>query len=237
MPKNFQEGSPGHIAIIMDGNRRWAQKRGLKPAFGHLAGAKTLMKVVEAAAVLGTRVLTVYVFSTENWRREPEEVSSLFDLLRKYLVEMTPKMQEKGVCLQTIGNLTLFPDDLKELLYAAKEQTKSCNRITLVLALNYGGRDEIVRATKEISRLCKSNKLNPDEIDENLVSSMLDTVDFGSPDLLIRTSGETRISNFLLWQLSYTELYFTKKLWPDFSPRHLKKAIKHYLKRERRRGI
>lgn len=224
---------PRHVAIIPDGNRRWAQAQ---PTFnlmkGHWAGASIVTPIVEAAADLGIKVITIYSFSTENWNRPPLEVETLMTIFETYLRENRQRMVEKGVRFGTIGDLTPFPQRVKDEIEITRNATAEGGRIDLVLAMNYGARDEMRRA---IRRMVEA-KLSSEEITEETISSHLDTSRYGDPDLLIRTSGEQRISNFLLWQLAYTEVYVTDLLWPDFTPRDLLEAVLDFQKRKRRLG-
>lgn len=227
---------PHHVAIIMDGNRRWAKNNGYLSIFGHQKGADVLQEIVEFASGIGVKILTVYSFSTENWKRSKEEIDSLFSLFSSVLHRQSPRMVEQGVRLQTIGDLTRLPMHLQETLAEVKIKTNSCSNIELVLALNYGSRDEIRRAVTNLCQQCVEGKLSAEGISEKTISSYLDTALWPDPDLLIRTSGEVRLSNFLLWQLSYSEIYITDTLWPDFSTSNFLDAIKNYQKRERRLG-
>ena len=230
------ENIPRHVAIVMDGNRRWALKRGFASTYGHWKGADVIANIVRLAANLGVEVLTLYSFSTENWNRSQEETMQLMAIISSYLKSNLPFMLEESVRLETIGNTKQLPLELQELLRETKEKTSHGNKVTLVLALNYGGRDEITRAIVRIVQDVEEGKIKKETISESLVSSYLDTAAFGDPDLLIRTSGEQRISNFLLWQLSYTELYITQTLWPDFAPEDFLEAIVAFQKRSRRLG-
>lgn len=223
---------PRHIAIIMDGNRRWAKQRGLPPMMGHWEGAETLTDVLRAASELGVKVLTVYAFSTENWSRPQEEVEDLMNIFELYLMRKKEFMVRDGVRLDAIGDLSRLPPRVFETFQQTKKATEHCDRIQLVLALNYGGRDEIRRAVVKIAEA----RIPSEEITEACISQFLDTNAFGDPELLIRTSGEMRVSNFLLWQISYAELYSTEVLWPNFSPKELYKAVLSYQKRSRRVG-
>ncbi|NGX27192.1 MAG: Ditrans,polycis-undecaprenyl-diphosphate synthase ((2E,6E)-farnesyl-diphosphate specific) [Chlamydiae bacterium] len=227
---------PKHIAIIMDGNRRWAMLHGLLPMAGHFQGAETLLQIVRAASELGVEVLTVYAFSTENWKRTPEEVEALMKLFKTYIVKQENLMLEEGVRLDVIGDMSKLPHDVRKTLDDAIETTKGGERFNLVLALNYGGRDELKRAVSAIVEDCLSKKLSKEEITEELIASYLDTSRWKDPDLLIRTSGESRLSNFLLWQISYSEVYMTDVLWPDFSEKNLLEAILEYQKKNLRIG-
>lgn len=230
---------PRHIAIIMDGNRRWAKRHFLKnrnPLGGHWVGADVLTTLVEAASDLGIKILTVYAFSTENWERSTLEVNTLLEILENSLNKQRPKMIQQGVRFHVIGDITPFPLSLKKSIQMSLCETEKGNQIDFVVALNYGGRDEIRRGIQKMIQEVVEGKLSKESITEETISHYLDTAPFGDPDLLIRTSGEERISNFLLWQLAYTELYVTETLWPDFTPRDLLKAVLDFQKRQRRRG-
>ncbi len=235
LSKLYINAIPKHVALIMDGNRRWAEKRHLPIGLGHARGADQLKKIVEAAMELGLKTLTVYSFSTENRNRSPREIQLLFTLFKKYLLKEREEMKNNGIRLGTIGDLSLFPKDLQETLEVSKEMTKKETRFNLVLAVNYGARDEIKRAVQKMLR--DKNTIQGQEITEELIESYLDTAKWPDPELLIRTSGEFRLSNFLLWQISYTEIYFTDVFWPDFTPKHLLKAVQDYQNREIRRGL
>jgi len=227
---------PTHVAIIMDGNRRWAKQRNLPYLMGHWQGAKGMMQMVRAASALGIKVLTVYAFSTENWRRSAEEVAALMFLFKTYLINEREEMVREGVKLNVIGDLSRLPLDVKKELEITKKETSSGTHIELVLALNYGGRDDIRRAVLNIVQDIRKGKLSEESLSEELLSNYLDTAEWEDPQLLIRTSGERRLSNFLLWQLSYTEVYVSEVLWPDFNEKHLLEAIVEYQQRERRLG-
>lgn len=227
---------PKHVAIIMDGNRRWAQKRGLPLEAGHWEGAKNLTFIVEEAAKMGVKVLTVYSFSTENWSRPKEEVDGLMKVFETYLISMRPSMLRDGVRLEMIGDLEPFPEAVKRAFYETKELTKNGDRIALVLALNYGGRDDLRRAMLKMIGDLEAGKIQKSGLTEKMISKYLDTANFEDPELLIRTSGERRISNFLLWQISYSEVYVSDVLWPDFTRDDFHKAIIEFQKRERRLG-
>lgn len=229
-------GVPRHIAIIMDGNRRWAKKQGLPPMAGHWQGAETLSTIVQAAAQLGVKVLTVFAFSTENWNRPPTEVVVLMHLFKTYLIKKQKMMIEKGVRFNVIGETSKFPKDVREALEDTLQKTSKGTKLDLVIALNYGGRDEIKRAVKQIVDDCICNKINKNDLDEDLISSYLDTGKWQDPDLVIRPSGESRISNFLLWQISYSEIFLTDVLWPNFTKKDLLDAIENYQKRKTRLG-
>jgi undecaprenyl diphosphate synthase len=223
---------PEHIAIIMDGNRRWAKSKGLPPMMGHWEGAETLGEIVKAAAELGVKTLTVYAFSTENWGRPEAEVEDLMNIFELYLRRKQEVMVRDGVQLGAIGDLSRLPTKVLQAFHQAKKATEHCNRIQLVLALNYGGRDEIRRVISKIVE----EKIPVDQITEECIARYLDTSCYGDPDLLIRTSGEMRVSNFLLWQISYAEIYSAEVLWPDFSPKQLLEAVVVFQKRSRRLG-
>ena len=227
---------PKHVAIIMDGNGRWAKQKGEMRIFGHTNGVESVRESLTAAAEIGVKYLTLYAFSTENWNRPKEEVAALMDLLVKAIYDEVEELNEKGVRLETIGNTSILPISCREALAKAKDRTKDNNKITLILALSYSSRWEIAQAVKTMAEESISGKLDVETINEDLISSYLSTSDFPDPELLIRTSGENRVSNFLMWQLAYTELYFTETLWPDFKKEHFFKAIKDYQDRERRFG-
>ena len=227
---------PKHVAIIMDGNGRWAKQKGEMRIFGHTNGVESVRESLSAAAEIGVKDLTLYAFSTENWNRPKEEVAALMDLLVKAIYDEVEELNEKGVRLETIGNTSILPVSCREALTKAKERTKNNDKITLILALSYSSRWEIAQAVKTMAEESISGKLDVETINEDLISSYLSTSNFPDPELLIRTSGENRVSNFLMWQLAYTELYFTETLWPDFKKEHFFKAIKDYQDRERRFG-
>ena len=227
---------PSHVAIIMDGNRRWAKKNGLPAMMGHWQGAKTMIDIVTAAIKWNIKVLTVYAFSTENWQRSQQELDSLMYLCKIYLRRFCFKMIKEQVRLRTIGDLTKIPKDVYQAIRDVEQATESCNRIDLVLAINYGGRDDIKRALVNIVEDVQNGRLSKSEISEQLIAQYLDTSYWPDPDLLIRTSGEKRQSNFLLWQLSYSEFYHTEVLWPDFSEKELIKALYQFQQRQRRFG-
>ncbi len=225
---------PTHIAIIMDGNGRWAKRKGIDRISGHREGMKSVRSVVKAANELGIRLVTLYAFSEQNWKRPKVEVDALMELLKQYLLRERKRLVKNGIRLNAIGRLWELPSDVFQVLAETMEMTKGGNSLILTLALSYGGREEIVDAVKEI--ISRPNIL-PQDIDEQTFSNFLYTVDIPEPDLLIRTSGEFRLSNFLLWQLAYTEIYVTKTLWPDFRKKHLIKALISYQSRERRFGL
>ena len=227
---------PRHVALILDGNGRWAKKRGLPRTMGHKEGCKTVEKMVEAAARMGIGYLTVYGFSTENWKRSMEEVGALMQLFRYYMVRLLKIASSYNVRVKMIGDRRRFDQDIIDGINRLEEETKENTGLTFVIAVNYGGRDEIVRAAAKLCRDCKAGRLDEGQITEELFASYLDTKDIPDPDLLIRTSGEIRLSNYLLWQLAYTEIYVTDCLWPDFNREELEKAIAQYNSRERRFG-
>ncbi|WP_303318762.1 isoprenyl transferase [Flavivirga abyssicola] len=227
---------PKHIAIIMDGNGRWAKQKGMIRAFGHENGTKSVRRTVEACAELGVKNLTLYAFSTENWNRPKLEVQTLMKLLVSSLKKEITTLQDNNIRLSAVGNLNTLPKKVHKELHDVIDSTKQNERMTLTLALSYGSREEIQNTVKEISIKVKNNIISPENIDESIINEHLYTHDLPDVDLLIRTSGEQRISNFLLWQIAYAELYFTNVLWPDFTKQHLYEAIIEYQKRERRFG-
>lgn len=227
---------PGHVAVIMDGNGRWAHKRGKERIFGHHQGVKAVRKTVEAAAELGINFLTLYAFSTENWNRPDEEVSALMDLMVESINNETHTLVEKSISLKVIGDLSRLSENVRNRLYETMIVTSNGSRMTLVVALSYSSRWEISDACRRIAQAVKEGSMTPEEINENTISTRLTTSDIPDPELMIRTSGEKRISNFLLWQLAYSELYFTEKLWPDFGKEDFYKAVADFQKRERRYG-
>jgi len=227
---------PQHVAIIMDGNGRWATLRGKSRIEGHRRGKTSVRVIVEMSRKLGVRYLSLYAFSTENWFRPHDEVDALMGLLEQYLAGERAKMMRYGIRLVSIGDRSRLPLSVKAALEETIELTRANQRMTVVLALSYSGRDEIVRMARRLAREARDRRLDPDEIDERMVASHLDSGEIPDPDLLIRTSGEMRVSNFLLWQIAYSELYFTKTLWPDFRRRDLMLALLDYQRRERRFG-
>ncbi len=227
---------PLHIAIIMDGNGRWASKRRLPRSAGHRAGAENLKKIVRASDAIGIKFLTVYAFSTENWNRPKDEVDGIMALLLEFLKNAEKEIGGSNVRIRVIGEKSNLSDEIKNEIDRVTENTKSNDGLTLIIALNYGGRNEITNALKKISASVKEGSLEPDDIDEDLISSNLYTIGIPDPDLIIRPSGENRISNFLLWQSSYSEFWFSDILWPDFSKNDLMSAIQDYQKRNRRFG-
>jgi len=227
---------PRHIAIIMDGNGRWAKERGLPRTEGHRVGADTVRRVSEGCGELGVEYLTLYAFSSENWKRPKREVDALMKLLEQFLRTKTPEMKEQNIRLQAIGRLHDLPKSCQDQLHKSIEATSQNNGLTLILALSYGGREEIIDGVKSLLDSVEKGHLDKGMIDGDVFSKHLYTRYYPDPDLLIRTSGEMRISNFLLWQLSYTEFYITPKLWPDFGKEDLKDAIRDYGQRQRRFG-
>ena len=232
---DFQQ-IPSHIAFIMDGNRRWAKQKGLPLSMGHWKGAEVIDKVMKSCLELGVKTITIFAFSTENWGRGSEEVEYLLKLISIFLKKKKKTLMKEGIKLSSIGDLSVFPLSLQKELASVMEATSTCSKINLVLALNYGSRNEITRAVKKILDDVVSGKIQKQNVTENLISSYLDTSKWSDPELLIRTSGEKRLSNFLLWQLSYTEVHTTEILWPDFGEEELFQAIIEYQHRERRFG-
>lgn len=227
---------PRHIAIIMDGNGRWAKGKGKFRIFGHQNGVSAVREVSEACAEIGVEYLTLYAFSTENWSRPPAEVKALMELLVSTIRKETKTLMKNNIRLESIGNMADLPGKCQEELKAAIEETRNNTRLTLVLALSYSAKWDMVRATRSIAEQVKKGSLNVDDINEEVISRNLSTKDFPDPELMVRTSGEHRISNFLLWELAYSELYFTDKLWPDFTREDLYEAIINFQQRERRFG-
>ncbi|PMP64957.1 MAG: isoprenyl transferase [Thermodesulfobacterium geofontis] len=227
---------PKHVAIIMDGNGRWAKSKGLPRAYGHKVGAEVAKKIIYKTRELGIPYLTLFAFSKENWFRPPEEISTLLELLKIYLDAELEEMKKQGIRFKVIGDKADFPKDLQEKLEFIEKTTQENEKMVLCMALSYGGKNEIIKAVKKLAEEIKEGKISPEEIDEGLFRKFLDTKDIPDPDLLIRTSGEMRISNFLLFQLAYTELYFTPIYWPDFDEKEYLKALYSYQQRERRFG-
>ena len=227
---------PTHVAIIMDGNGRWAKKRFMPRSYGHVQGSKVVEKIIREAAQLGIKYLTVYAFSTENWKRPEEEVETLMNLLNKYLKDCIKKCQKNNMKVKVIGETKRLSQELQDKIKELEEASKENDGIQFTMALNYGGRDEIVRAMKKMADDIQSGTIRKEEITEDLFTSYLDTAGIPDPDLMIRTSGEERISNFMMWQLAYTELYSTDVLWPDFNREELIKAIEYFNGRDRRFG-
>ncbi|WP_170348639.1 MULTISPECIES: isoprenyl transferase [Ruegeria] len=227
---------PRHVAIIMDGNGRWAQARGRPRLFGHHAGARRVREVVEACPELGIKYLTVFAFSTENWKRTQAEVAGLMSLFRRYIIKETRTLKENGIRVRFIGDRVRLDAKLIALMDALEEETKNNDLVHLTVALNYGGRDEVARATKRLALDVAEGRLRPEEVDEETLPKYLDTHVLPDPDLVIRTSGEARISNFLLWQSAYSEYEFIDTLWPDFTAAELERLCRNFGSRERRFG-
>ena len=227
---------PKHVAIIMDGNGRWAKQKGELRIFGHTNGVDSVREALTAAVEVGVQYLTLYAFSTENWNRPKEEIAALMDLLVQSIYNEIDELNHNGVKLETIGDVEILPKSCQNALDDAKEKTKKNQKITLILALSYSSRREIAHAIKKMTQEALDGTLLSESIDEDLISSYLSTANYPDPELLIRTSGENRVSNFLMWQLAYTELYFTKILWPDFKKKNFFQAIYDYQQRERRFG-
>ena len=231
-----KENMPKHIAIIMDGNRRWARAQGKTAGFGHKAGAKTLENIVRYANKIGLEHITVYAFSTENWKRAEDEVNALMMLLQNYLDEYSKRADSENIKVKILGDITVLSQGMQKSIIKCMERTKNNTGITFNIALNYGGRDEIVKAVKNIADSLKQDIISIDDINESLISENLYTAGMPDPDLMIRTSGEIRLSNFLTWQLVYSEFYFTDKLWPEFTNEDLDEAIEEYRRRNRKFG-
>lgn len=227
---------PKHLAIIMDGNGRWAKAKGKPRTYGHIKGTRIAKKIITACSKKGIKNLTLYAFSSENWLRPTSEVSLLMKLLKRYLKKETLNLVKENIKFDTIGDLDKLPKDVVQSIEFAKKQTMSCTGLKLIFAISYGSRQEITEAMKQIAQQVSSGLIHPSEINENLISSYLQTFPDPDPDFIIRTSGEHRLSNFLLWQSAYAEFYFTNTLWPDFTESDLDLALAHYLKRERRFG-
>ncbi|MGO4970473.1 isoprenyl transferase [[Clostridium] aminophilum] len=227
---------PQHVALILDGNGRWAKKRGLPRTAGHKKGCEAVENIVEVAARMGIRYLTVYGFSTENWKRPEEEVSTLMQLFRFYAKRLQKIAMANNVCVRMIGERSRFAPDLQKAIEGLETSTKDNTGLTFVIAVNYGGRDEITRAVRRMTQDAKNGIIEPSDITEETVASYLDTAGIPDPDLMIRTSGELRLSNYLLWQLAYAEFYVTDCLWPDFDREELENAIRAFNRRDRRFG-
>ena len=227
---------PRHVAIIMDGNGRWAQQRNKPRLYGHKSGADSVREIVEVSREIGIEVLTLYAFSSENWRRPEQEVGGLMSILKTYLSSELSRMMKNGIRLRCIGDISRLPDSPREALLNSMAETAGNRDLTLNLALSYGARDELSRAVRKIAAECAAGRLDPAQIDPEEIENHLDTAGLPDPDLLIRTGGEARLSNFLLWQLSYSEIYFTDIMWPDFRRQQFVEAISNYQQRERRFG-
>lgn len=228
---------PQHVAIIMDGNGRWAKQQGKERTEGHIAGVETIRTTLRAAIKEGVRYLTFYAFSTENWGRPKAEVDALMELLCKSVISETPELKKQGVCVRTIGDRSRFSERVQYYLNRIEQETCEGERLTMVLALNYSSRDEIRRAVQALVEQVARGELKADEIDEKRISESLDTAFMPDPDLVIRTSGEQRLSNFLMWQASYAEFYFPEVLWPDFTEEEFHRALEVYAGRDRRYGL
>lgn len=228
---------PQHVAIIMDGNGRWAKQRGKERTEGHIAGVETIRTTLRAAMKEGVRYLTFYAFSTENWGRPAAEVNALMELLCKSVISETPELKKQGVCVRTIGDRSRFSEKVQYYLNQIEQETREGDRLTMVLALNYSSRDELRRAVQQLAKQVAEGALKPEEIDEKRISESLDTAFMPDPDLVIRTSGEQRLSNFLMWQASYAEFYFPEVLWPDFTEEEFHRALEVYASRDRRYGL
>ena len=231
-----KEKLPQHIAIIMDGNGRWAKKRNLERIVGHQKGLESAREIVKFCKEAEIKALTLYAFSIENWRRPKKEVQALMNFLKKYILKESKELLKNNIRLNAIGNIEDMPPSVVRILNEAVEKTKRCNGMIVNLALSYGGRDEIIQAIKKIVKEVKQGRLKEDDITEEIFSNYLFTKDLPDPDLLIRTSGEMRLSNFLLWQMAYTEIYVTEILWPDFKREDMIRALTNYQSRERRFG-
>ncbi len=228
---------PHSVAIIMDGNGRWAQSRGLERIEGHLRGVESVRSVIRAAVKQGVQVLTLYAFSTENWGRPSEEVEALMELLGRCIVQEMPELVEQGVRVNIIGDRSRFDEKMQQALAGAESMSEGCERLRLQIALNYSSRDEITRAVGKIAKMVESGEISGNEITQETISSQLDTLVGDDPDLIIRTSGEMRLSNFMLWQAAYSELYITDVLWPDFGEEEFGRAIEEFSLRNRRFGL
>ena len=227
---------PQHVAIILDGNGRWAKSKGMPRNYGHMQGAKNVEVICEEAYKMGIKYLTVYAFSTENWNRPQDEVDALMKLLRNYMKTCLKTAEKNDMKIRVIGDKTRLDEDIRTRIAELEEATKNNGGLNFQIAINYGSRDEMRRAITALAKDCVEGKVNPDDISESMFDSYLDTHDIPDPDLMIRTSGEQRLSNYLLWQLAYSEFYFTNVPWPDFSKEELVKAVEQYNKRDRRFG-
>ncbi len=228
---------PQHVAIILDGNGRGAKSKGMPRNYGHVQGAKTVEKICEEAYRMGIQYLTVYAFSTENWNRPADEVDALMGLLRNYMKTCLKTAAKNNMCVRVIGEKSRLDEDIRRRIAELEAATKENTGLHFQIAINYGGRDEIIRAVKKLAKQVQAGELNPEDITQEQFDGALDTAGIPEPDLLIRTCGEQRISNFLLWQLAYTEFYFTPIAWPDFTKEELEKAVAAYNKRDRRYGL
>ena len=227
---------PNHVAIILDGNGRWAKSKGMPRNYGHVQGAKRVEDICEKAYKMGIQYLTVYAFSTENWNRPKDEVDALMKLLRNYLKNCLKTAEKNRMCVRILGDKSGLDEDIRERIQELEEATKNNDGLHFQIAINYGGRDELVRSVRKLTQRVQRGELQPEEINEAMVEECMDTAGIPDPDLLIRTCNEQRISNFLLWQLAYTEFYFTPVAWPDFSKDELMKAVEAYNRRNRKFG-
>lgn len=227
---------PQHIAIILDGNGRWARKKGMPRNYGHVEGSKNVERICEEAYKMGVKYLTVYAFSTENWKRPKDEVDTLMNLLRSYMKTCLKTAEKNRMCVRVLGDKTALDADIQKRIAELEEATKENDGLCFQIALNYGSRDEILRGIRKLCKDCKEGNIEVDQIDESMFAGYLDTHGIPDPDLMIRTSGEQRLSNYLLWQLAYSEFYFTDVLWPDFTKEELARAIEFYNGRDRRFG-
>lgn len=228
---------PNHVAIILDGNGRWAKAKGLPRTAGHIQGAKTVEAICEDAYNMGINYLTVYAFSTENWNRPEKEVETLMKLLRDYMKNSLKRAQKNNMCVRVLGDKSGLAEDIRNSINELEEATKNNTGLHFQIAINYGSRDEITRAVRKLCKKAEKGIILPEEINEAAIAAELDTADLPDPDLMIRTSGEQRISNYMLWQLAYSELYFTETPWPDFDKKELEKAVDAYSNRDRRFGL
>lgn len=227
---------PQHVAIILDGNGRWAKSKGMPRNYGHAQGSKNVEKICEEAWRMGIKYLTVYAFSTENWNRPKDEVDALMKLLRNYMKTCLKTAEKNRMCVRVLGEKSRLDEDIRTRIQELEEATKNNDGLHFQIAINYGGRDEIVRASRKLARAVAAGELRPEDITEDTVSNLLDTAGIPEPDLLIRTCNEQRLSNFLLWQLAYTEFYITPVAWPDFTKKELIKAVEAYNHRDRKLG-
>ena len=227
---------PQHVVIILDGNGRWAKAKGMPRNYGHMQGSKNVEHMCEVAYNMGIKYLTVYAFSTENWNRPQDEVDALMKLLRNYMKTCVKRATKNDMRVRVIGDKTKLDEDIRKQIAELEEATKNNQGLNFQIAINYGSRDEMKRAMQRLAKDCVEGKVDPEEINESTIESYLDTHDIPDPDLMIRTSGEQRLSNYLLWQLAYSEFYFTDVPWPDFSKEELEKAVEQYNKRDRRFG-
>lgn len=228
---------PAHVAIILDGNGRWAKAKGLPRTAGHVQGAKNVEVICKAAHDLGVKYLTVYAFSTENWNRPDDEVAALMNLLRSYMKNCLKTAKKNDMCVKVLGDKTRLDQDIQNQIAELEEATRNYTGLHFQIALNYGSRDEMTRGVQKLAKMVADGELKPEDINETLISDSLDTKGIPDPDLMIRTSGEQRISNYLLWQLAYAELYFTPVPWPDFDKKEFEKALEEYQRRDRRFGL